>query len=313
MIKKISKEVLEKIVGDNATNSIDSIPPSDLFAKKVMSNIGIQADQLKQILSLLKESHYIFIFEIVKEDRNHEVKKIEGYVETNLETITRLKNFFQHVLMSEYEKQFNKKLFVGQIIKEIYQSGQSFQNTPLGQIANKAIMLQEFEGLVEKHYDQYSESWKTDKFDQLSEQYASIFETKKSKELEQEIEKSEGKDNDKNVSQNRRAIDSEEYSKLSRIDNKQSLNKVLSIYGVEFFFRVNLRNCNYEIIQYAIENGNIDRKSNLKLLKEMIHKVKSNIKKDPKLKDHTDDDTKSFGFKRYCAGRACNDGAFPGQ
>ena len=105
MINKIAKEVLDIIVKENSSNSIDAIPASDLFAKKVMSHIGIQRDQLKQILSLLKESHYIFIFEIVKEDEAHDVKKIEGYVEANLPTITRLKNYFQHTFLHTHRQQ----------------------------------------------------------------------------------------------------------------------------------------------------------------------------------------------------------------
>ena len=167
MIKELAEEILKKISEFNEKTNFDAIPHSDTLRKQIMSGMGIHDKQFIQILNILKDSHKIFIIEIVKEDKTHDTKRIEGYVGTNPETIRRLKGYFQTQLMHEYEKQFKQKMLVHQITKEAYQGRSAFKNTPLGQIANKAIMLEEFENLITRQYDQYNEEWKEKKFAEL--------------------------------------------------------------------------------------------------------------------------------------------------
>ncbi|TFH41747.1 MAG: hypothetical protein E4G96_04875 [Chrysiogenales bacterium] len=57
---------------------------------------------------------------------------------------------------------------------------------------------------------------------------------------------------------------------------------------MEFFFRINLRKYNFDLLREIIENGEIDRRGDLQLLKEMIQKTKGNIGKDPKLNEYTE-------------------------
>ena len=280
MLSKLLEEIMLKIIESNAKNNIDSIPHSDVFRKNIISSMGILDNQLNQILNILKESHRIFIFEIIKENKEKEIKKIEGYVEANLGTINRLKTFFQNLLMTEYEKKFNKRLLVHQIIKEIYQQRSIYQNTPIGQIGNKAIMLEEFSNLIEKHYGEYTAAWQENKLKELLE---------KIEQTNQENQESQERAPEEVSRASRRAIDTKEFSEIAAKGNKESLKRILSIYGVEFFFRVNLRKYNFDIIQAAIESGEIDHKADLKMLKEMIQKVKLNIKKDPKLMEYSDE------------------------
>ena len=54
--------------------------------------------------------------EIAKEDKAHDIERIEGYVDADFTTVRRLKDFFQRALVAQYEEQFYKKMMVHQII-----------------------------------------------------------------------------------------------------------------------------------------------------------------------------------------------------
>jgi hypothetical protein len=286
MLENTIKEIFNWIKKENAKDSLGSIPHSDTFAKQIMAAMGVPESELKKIIDILKESHKILVFEISKEDPLHNLKKTEAFVEADLMTIARLKNFFQKKLMEEYENKYSKRLNVHQIIKEIFPNIRMLNNTPLGYIANKAIMLEEYENLLEKEYQYYSETWKDNRLQELTVENREFFtETKK---------KGPGGDNDTIIKEKqtdpskRRAIDSDEYSNFAARQSKESIKKLLQIYGVDFFFRVHLRKYDFDIIIAAIEIKEIDRKSDLRLLKEMIKKIKLNFERDPELEKHED-------------------------
>jgi len=280
MIRKLADELFQKIIELNSKESLDSIPHSDSFLKEMESYLSIPRHELKSVIQLLKESNKILSFEIIKEDKSKDIKKVEGYVETDLVTIRRLKNFFQKVLMDEYEKQNHNRMLVHQIIKDIYSRPAYYKNTPIGQIANKAIMLEEYEMLLQKEYTQFTDSMKAKKFNDLLEQTDVLLADKRIEEAQKHS------DEEKESPQYQRAVDSEQYGDFSSSSKKMSVSKVLQIYGIEFFFRVNLRKYNFDILTQVIDSGEIDRKSDLKLLKDMLQKVKANTSRDTKLLDY---------------------------
>ncbi len=157
MLDKFVEEIFVKIVGHNAKANNEAIPHSDNFMKEIQSLLGIEQPEIDRIIRILKDSHKIFTFEIIKEDPENEIKRVEGYVETDLQTIRKLKNYFQKLLMDEHEKQFNKRMLVHQIVKDIYARASFYKNTMLGQVGNKAIMLEEYEGFIERTFNEYTE------------------------------------------------------------------------------------------------------------------------------------------------------------
>ncbi len=276
MLKDLVDEIFKMIVSQNYLDSIDAIPHSDSFYKKVESNLGIDQKSYNKVMSILKESHKILTIEISKADEEHDLERIEGYVDADISTVKRLKEHFQRVLVDMYEEEYNQRLPVHQVIRELFPKMNRISKTPLGYIANKAIMLDEFEKLIEKEYTEYNEDWKAKKLEELLLRHESTFVVGKSKLEAPSNKKPEMK------KEYERAVDSKKYNDFS----KYSLNKVLQIYGVEFFFRINLRKYNFDYITELIERRKIDRKSDLKLLKEMIHKMKNNYKRDPKLTNY---------------------------
>lgn len=285
MLDKFIDDVLKKIVAQNAKGNHDAIPHSDTFEKEIQSLLGIDRAELERIIRILKDSHKIFSFEIIKDDPENEIKRVDGYVETDLQTIRKLKNFFQKLLMDEYEKQFNKRLLFHQIVKDMYSRPQFYKNTMIGQIGNKAIMLDEYEGFIERNFNDFTDSWKTNKLNEL-------LRMNENKLLRDAAPPAPAADRDpassKAARASQRAVDSPEYQKYSNDKSKQSLSKVLQIYGVEFFFRINLRKYNFDLLMQIIESGEIDRRSDLVLLRDMIQNMKDNVGRDPKLGEYTD-------------------------
>ncbi|MBN2078588.1 MAG: hypothetical protein JW838_06455 [Spirochaetes bacterium] len=280
MLKQFTEEVFRKIVEYNSKINHEAIPHSDTFEREIRSLVGIGKPEFDRIIGVLKDSHRIFTFEIVKEDRENEIRRVEGYVEADLQTLRKLKNYFQKLLMDEYESQYHRRMLVHQIVKDMYARPGFYKNTLIGQIGNKAIMLEEYENLIERNFTEYTEIWKTRKFSEvLTEAEAAHLEGEEAG-GEKEPESS------KKVS--KRAVDSPNYADFTSQQSKQSLSKVLQIYGVEFFFRINLRKYNFDLLREIVESGEIDRRGDLQILKEMIQKMKQNTDRDPELSRHTE-------------------------
>lgn len=283
MIEQLVIDVFKRIALHNAKVHIDAIPHSDLFAKEIAASFGIETHDVARIIRILHEAHKIFIIEITKEDKENDVKRVEGYVETEMTTIRTLKNFFQTLLMDEYEKQFRRRVMVHQIAKEVYSKPGIFKNTILGMIANKAIMLDEYENLLTKEFNLYSDLWKSRRLNELLE---STNIKLAEKDMQQDLQdRSDGDEGERG----QRAVDTELFSEYSQARGKLSIDKVLQIYGVEFFFRVNLRKCNFDLLRQVLESGVINRKADLAVLKNMIQRMKANMDRDPCLADHLED------------------------
>lgn len=279
MLDKSVEELYKKIAESNTTLNIDAIPDSDTFIRKMESFLGITTGELKKYISILRDSHKILIMELEKEDKSRDIKKIEGYVVADLEIIKNLKTYFQKVLEEGYNKQYHTNLQVHQIIKEIFPKLASLKNTPLGQIANKSIMLEEFQKYVEKVYEEFTPEWQETKYQEI----LSFYEEKETV-PDPEDEKIILAETDE-----RRAIDDDLYKDFRSGSVTKAVNKLLQIYGVDFFFRVYLRKYEFEFLKNVIEAGHIDKKTDLKLLKAMLKKIRTNFDKDNKLIEHSEE------------------------
>jgi len=269
-------DIYKKIEEYNKKLNLDAIPHSDVFFKEMNSFFGVENDNLRSIIHILKEAHMLFVFEVAREDKNRDVDSIDGFVIADLSVIRTLKTFFQNNLMDIYEDEFNKRLMPHQIVQEILPRMHAFQNSPIGSLANKSVMLQEYEHLIDKEYQDYTEEWKKIKLEELvklNEDNINLFTPKAKKEKEKKKVK--------------RAVDSDSYDEYAELQKKGSLRKVLNIYGVDFFFRVNLRKHNFNYISSVIESQYIDRKSDLLKLKDMIQKIKLNMVTDSELQSQS--------------------------
>ncbi|HOP62925.1 MAG TPA: hypothetical protein PK358_03240 [Spirochaetota bacterium] len=284
MKNDLIERVFKRIVAHNLRLDLDAIPHSDAFQNEIISLYGITKNELDVFLSILKESHKILIMEIAREDEKKNLEKISGYVDADLHTIQKLKEVFYNALIVEYEKDYKKKKTAGQIIKELIPRLLYINHTPLGRLMNKAIMLDEFERHVEKNYREFTEEWKNENYRlQISINEDIIRNIRNGKKEVQENNETVKPEKAKN----QRAVDSPLHKEFQK--QNDSISKMLQIYGTDFFFRVNLRKCNFSIIEQAIDSGVITRKHDLVTLKDMLKQMKSNLGIDSELDNYYED------------------------
>jgi hypothetical protein len=74
----------------------------------------------------------------------------------------------------------------------------------------------------------------------------------------------------------RRAVESQEYLSYAISDPLPTASEIVDIFGVRFFFRVNLRTCSFRYLADMIDGGIIAKRSQLLLLRGMLGKMKEN-------------------------------------
>lgn len=288
MIRTNVDRVFRSIVAKNALHNLNSIPHSDAFYKEMESLYGLSKSEIDVIISILKESHKILIMEISREDKNRKLEKILGYVDADLMTLQKLRDIFHRALSDDYEKENGRKKGPHEIIRELIPRLQYINHTPLGRVLNKAIMLDEYVHMIEKDYKEFTEEWKEEslkvQLDINKELLSGFSGKKKAGEEQAEPEPETGK-----KAAYVRAVDTPQHQEYMDQVNSGSINKLLQIYGVDFFFRVNLRKCNFEFISQALDTGVIDRKKDLMDLKEMLKTIKSHLSSDAELEKHYDE------------------------
>lgn len=288
MKNEIVDKVFKRIVAYNQRMNLDSIPHSDVFQNEIISLFGITKNELEVVLSILKESHKILIMEIAKEETGKNLDKISGYVDADLLTIQKLKEIYYNALVNEYEKDYHKKKTAGQIIKELIPRISYINHSPLGKFLNKALMLDEFERHVEKNYREFTEEWKDENYAvqiSVNEEFLKNIGNEKKGPAQVKVETPV----ESKPSASKRAVDSPLLQEFQSQNSGDSLLKMLQIYGVDFFYRVNLRKYNFSIIEQAIDSNIITRRQDLLALKDMLKQIRSHFGIDSQLEKYYDD------------------------
>ncbi len=297
MSEAILDEIYDEIKKRNSLENAKAIPHSDEFINLISASIGVPVNLVKTVIKALTNAHKIFIIEIVAEDTVRGIPRVEGYVVTDLALMRKMKAFFQKELVYMYNTQFNKNLMVHKVIKEIFPVIRSFNNTPIGEVANKSIMLEEFEKLIETNFIEYTEEWKEQ---QLAAEMDKAGIKRAITGADAHTVKEEiGESGDTLVAELKdgtrfqlsRAVDSERYRKFITRSKSKSypLQRILNIYGIRFFLQTHLRRYQFSNLIQIIEDRQITKRSDLLILKEMLKKIKMNIDRDPNLAKHKDD------------------------
>lgn len=284
MSVKTAEEIFNEIKMKNSKRDLHSIPHSDDFESFLSSNLGIDIDYAREMIKILIKSHKIFAIEIVAQDKKRNIPRIEAYVEASLPNVLGLKNFFQDELVKLYEKEYYKRVSYYRAIKDIIPKIRTLNNTPIGQIANKAIMLGEYEKLLENNFSEYTDSWKERQFG-IEIKKITELDTGKSNISYENEEVRKGKASHKYD----RAVDSSKYNDFISKSNGYPIDRILKIYGIDFFLRVHIRNYKFSYLIEILERGYCFKKADLVKLRNLIHKVKLNFDKDPKLIKCRDD------------------------
>lgn len=280
----LAERVYESIKSYNTSEYDPSVPMSDQFMKDFTSVEGYSESETRHAIMILNEAHKVFIIAITKESKQTGNKKIDGYIVADQLIISNLRSIYQKRLAEVYNKEKGTHYGPPQVLREVMSRMNTLANTPIGRVANIAIMLNEYENLITKYPEEFTDSWCEEKLDEFLE-HAS-FEDEKVED-EQAAGDSSGI-TEANVGATR-AVDSPEYEDYSRDDKTLPPQKMLMIYGADFFFRVKLRKYEFSILRDMIREGHIKRKSDIILLRGMVKTIKGNFDRDPKLNDYFED------------------------
>ena len=283
----IFDDIYHEIRKRNTSGGFKAVPYSDEFIKYTAGYYGLSMELIKNIIQILINSHKIFSIEIIAEDKVRDIAHVEGYVVCDLVILRKLKSFYQSELIIQYENEFHKRLMVHQVVKEIFPMLHSLNNTDIGKVANLAIMLEELERFMEKHYEEFTEEWKAKRL--AYEISLSNIDTQ----LEQKVEKQKvvSKPSSQVVLKDRRkkrVVDAPQYNEFIDKSKSYPLERIFQIYGIDFFLRVQLRNYKFDYLKELVETKKIKRKSDLLLLKNMLNAVLHNRNSDHNLAQYED-------------------------
>ncbi len=300
-------QVFRTIETRNGMLTSQAIIHSDELISQLSAQMGVTKDVIQRIVHILLESHRILHIDIIASDDARGVDKIEGYVVADMSNIRSLKNYYDSQLMILYEKQYHRARGATSIIKELFPQIRTLNTSEIGQILNKAMMLGEYENLIEKDYREYSHSWQEKRMSELAKEngfaYKSDLEeycvavpkrhaTADHREQETATSEISGKgqadSTDAEAAEHKwkRAVDTEQYHDFSDKKNKYPLKRLLSIYGVEFFTKIYFRKYEFDYIRQIIDDHQITSRNELLTIKNLLAVVKKNTHTDLKLNDY---------------------------
>jgi hypothetical protein len=245
---------------------------------------------------MLNESHKIFVMEILREQYSSQSGIIYGYIDSDILNMEELLKVFHKGLMDEYERMHRTRKGAHQIIRELMPNNKDSGHSIMGNLLNKSVMLDSYLYLLKKNNGEYTEAWKAEHLQKQILMYENAFRKDFNKNKKSKKDDKNDKDNieikedsSSQAAAPRRAVDSPLMDDFTDNVTKVSVARMLHIYGVNFFFRVNLRKYQFTYLSQVIDTGVIDRKKDLLMIKDMLTKVKENIHQDKGLEKYYDD------------------------
>lgn len=284
------EELLNSIYTDirkyNSSRNMQAVPQSDWFFDEIQVRYNLIPFSIPKLVKILADSHKIFMFKIVEADGKERIRRIDGMVTTEGNLIKSLLDLYGDELVRTYSHEFSKKLTVERIIKEFFPKIEEYNNTQIGKVANIVMHLMSFESTIERNISQYNSKWQEKQIK---------LEIEKGNSLTFYIDEGEGSpvtgedDSRMQSDKNRRAIDLPKYDEFKKYMSKNSIEKTLTVYGVEFYSRVCFREYQFTLVQKLIEDGHIVESNDLKQAKKMLQKTRANSDQDLNLQKYAHD------------------------
>jgi len=252
----------------------EAIPTSDIIFRKYLNDLVYSEDMARYYLKLLAESNFIFMIQIVKPDTILRIPGIDGYVVAELDIIEKLLAVYNQRLVTIYEAEKRKLAGVETIIRELMPKVKELNNTPLGKVLNICIMLEQFTRIIHERPDHFQDAYRISKLKQF------IPEEDEFKEPEEEHEKIQ------QVQERRRAVDTEEYQQLSKMNLTGNWAKAVEQFGVQFLIRVHLRKYEFDVLKKLLLQKRIAREEDLIFLRDSLRKMEERSLFNPELKKY---------------------------
>ncbi len=277
--------IFDEIEKRNKRPDNRAIPETDEFYPYLEKKFNIRSDAIEILLEVLVNSHKIFSFEIISEDKKKYVNAKEGFVISEINVIRNLLNFFEKELVRLYFENFEVHLSPMKIVKAISGSLKEYNNTPFGRVANIVVKLVKFEEILKVDYAyvrdarKFSPEWKEKKFEEEVEKCPQVEELLKSE--KKPIEEKNSKD--VKINNKRRRSDTVSDSETIINTFQKSIEKSLAVYGVEFYTRICFREYKFNLMVKIVAEKFVNSKNDLLIIKDHIKRVRSHSDRDMKL------------------------------
>jgi hypothetical protein len=276
-IIKILQDIANQIKEDNQRGK-ERIPTSESFIKRMVQVHDKSPEDIKYYLEQLKETHHIFIFNVVNPDPSLFVQGVEGYVYADQNILTELKYYLESKIGSIYENTFYKKKTFQQIFRELLPKLKEYNNTEMGRALNGAMMVDEFIRIISSNAFEYTDSWRKEK----------LYKTFR----EEEPISSGSSFEDPGFSDHSKV----ESSRPKEIPNSKWARTV-NQFSTKFVLRIHFRKYEFDVVRKLIMTGKINNIEDLLYIRNFIKEMELMKDKDPILKYHIE---KMTELRRIC-------------
>ncbi|PJE04005.1 MAG: hypothetical protein CK427_03995 [Leptospira sp.] len=264
---KIGLELAELIKTENLGGK-ERLPNTETHMKQWCAHFALDEKSLRDILTNLRDAHYIFIINIVLPDPNLYLPSIDSYAYADPSLLNDLKRYSENRLEKTYESTFYKKKSPFQITRELFPKIKEFNNSAMGKCLNESVMLDEFIRVLTNVPFEFADQWRAAK---LREIYSE--EEEETPHIEEEL------------AAKARAMD--QPSGKEYIENpKSAWSKITNNFSIEFLLRIHFRKYEFEVVKKLILKGKIQSETDLKFIRDTLQLMESRTNQDPILKRH---------------------------
>ena len=287
----MSDITLDSLLGDiyyeiekkNKQSDLSSIPASDQLFAHFIKKYRLDSEKIPELFEILRNSHKIFTFPIVKEDEQNNVREVAGFVLADLVIVKSLSGYFEKQLMRIYSEVININLPISKIKKSFPAISWDYNNTELGKIGNIVINLTTFEDILSRDYAyaresrQYSPEWKEKMYKKLiiSSQTVSYYIQTREEAPPEPVKEQKKSDEAKPADKIRVKRD-----EPSKPQSDTSIERNVLLYGIDLFTRICFRDYKFSLIQKVIDNNLVKTRDDLLAVKNHLKMLRQNSDKD---------------------------------
>lgn len=279
---KICLDLADMIRKENL-ESRDKIPTSDSHLRIWSSQLARSEEEIRKLLTALRDSHFIFLVSIVSPDPNLFVYGEDAYVFAEPFILNELKKHSEETLEKLYEASNYKRKSAFQITRELFPKIKEFNNTPLGRAINLSVMLEEFQRMLTAQSYEYTDQWRRNKLQEI---------------FKDEVLQAEELANNANFRENdptKRAVDQlKDQAPKEKIDSNWV--KAKENFSTEFLLRVHFRKYEFDIVKKLIQSGKLKEEKDIKYVRDTIQLMESRMEQDNLLKRYANE---MIDLRRY--------------
>ena len=286
-VREILQDIVEHIRKVNKSKDGPRIPTSDELVRQLSAEYALEPDTIRYYLRVLSDAHYIITIHIVEADERLMIAGTNGYVVAEQSLLDEVRSYSYRILEQTYEAQFYRRKQATLIIREMMTDIKRYNNTPLGKTLNAALMLQQYESVIESHEGEFTDQWKSSRLAELvpglhhDPNQAAMAPTLTG--ADDAFIPAEG--------ESHRAVDSELYRNLEKMDLSGSWGKAVNKYGVNFLLRIHLRKYEFDRIRKLIKQKKVARYEDLRFVRDSLRKMEDRKFDDPMLQYYQNDMT----------------------